>query len=192
MSRIVSDSVVDPNPKESDSFGLDPNPKKSSDSDTETVEIWKFIWKIEDQTLEKFFFSGVQVPEHIWKLLQSHWNCRIRFHCLIETTEAKCFRHSFMLQITFLRKKLWCWSFYKDSMVSLKPRKPLSQSHWNRPSRFHVLIETAESASAVSLKPRKSLPRSHWDRGSRLFQPFSRQIQSHMRNGFLMNQGPPP
>jgi hypothetical protein len=38
-------------------FWLDPNPKKSSDSDTDSdpdsVVAWKFVWKIEDQTLER-------------------------------------------------------------------------------------------------------------------------------------------
>jgi hypothetical protein len=38
-------------------FWLDPNPKKSSDSDTnsdpDTVVVWKFVWKIEDQALER-------------------------------------------------------------------------------------------------------------------------------------------
>jgi hypothetical protein len=32
-------------------FKLDPNPKKSSDSDPDTAVEWKFVWKIEDQTL---------------------------------------------------------------------------------------------------------------------------------------------
>jgi hypothetical protein len=48
------------------------------DSDPDTVEEWKILWKIADQTLERKkcilfywtnFFSDVpvQIPEHIWK-----------------------------------------------------------------------------------------------------------------------------
>jgi hypothetical protein len=58
--------------------------KKSWDSDTEsdpdTVEEWKILWKIAAQTLEseknyvfywKFFFSDIQGQEHIWKQLEA-------------------------------------------------------------------------------------------------------------------------
>jgi hypothetical protein len=59
-------------------FCLDPNPKKRSDSDSDTVVGWKFLWKIKNQTLEreksyvflfKILFSDVpvQVSEHIRK-----------------------------------------------------------------------------------------------------------------------------
>jgi hypothetical protein len=34
-------------------FWVDPNPKKSSDSDSDTVVGWKFLWKIKNQTLER-------------------------------------------------------------------------------------------------------------------------------------------
>jgi hypothetical protein len=57
----------------------------NSDTDPDTVVEWKILWKIADQTLERdknlvfllenFFFSVIQVPEHIWKQLEApFWN----------------------------------------------------------------------------------------------------------------------
>jgi hypothetical protein len=89
-------------------------------------------------------------------LPQPHWDCRI-LQTFLDI--VLCWKLPFCVKIMLLK-------FLKDSAVSLKPLKPLLQSHWSRRSRFHGLIETAESASAVSLTPRKQLPRSHWDRWS--------------------------
>jgi hypothetical protein len=85
-------------------------------------------------------------------LQRSHWNRRICFCSLIETAESasvvslrplnplpwchwnrgsKTFQPLFYAEnYRYLSdEKIWCWSFYKDSAVSLKPRNPL---HWNR------------------------------------------------------------
>jgi hypothetical protein len=51
----------------------------------------------------------------------------------------------------------------KDSVVSMRPRKLLPRSIWDRESRFRGLYETAEAASAVYKRTRKLLPRSIWD-----------------------------
>jgi hypothetical protein len=51
-----------------------------TDSDSDTVVGWTFLWKIKNQTLEReksyvflfdIFFSDVQVSEHIWKQLEA-------------------------------------------------------------------------------------------------------------------------
>jgi hypothetical protein len=74
----------------------------------------------------------------------------------------------------------------------------IAESASNCGSRFRVLNETAESASAVSLKPPNPLPQSHWNHRIRFRglietaeadyfkgkSRISRQIRSHMRNGF--------
>jgi hypothetical protein len=134
-----------------------------------------------------------------WKPLpRSHWNRWISFRSVNETAESafvvslrpqkpNFFRHSCVLKTTFLRK-ICCWSFSRDSVISKKPRKLLSRSHWNRESRFRGFNETTESASAVSLKPPNPLQGSHWNLGSRhhfkrIYQ-ISWQIWSRMENGF--------
>jgi hypothetical protein len=61
-------------------------------------------------------------------------------------TEAKLFRYSFVLKITFLRK-----NYVVEVFLSI-PRSPCS-----RQIRFYGLIKTAESASMVSLN-RRSRP----------------------------------
>jgi hypothetical protein len=39
------------------------------------------------------------------------------------------------LELPLWGEKIWCWSFYKDSAVSLKPRNPLPRSQWDPGSR---------------------------------------------------------
>jgi hypothetical protein len=67
---------------------MNPNPKKSSDtnSDADTVVECKILWKnhrwntyLKENKImffcKKFFFSYIQVPEHIWKQLEApFWN----------------------------------------------------------------------------------------------------------------------
>jgi hypothetical protein len=87
--------------------------EKSSDSDTDsdpdTVVEWKFVWKIEDQALEReksyvflleIFFFDVQVPEHIWKQLEGPFrkiwvqniSRRIRIRIRIRIRKKLCIR----------------------------------------------------------------------------------------------------
>jgi hypothetical protein len=87
----------------------------------------------------------------------------------------------------------------KDSAVSMRPRKLLLRSIWDRESRFRGIYETAEAASAVS----KRSPNPLWHRkfaekieiivGNvetpeaihfQQLSQFSQRIQSHIRNGF--------
>jgi hypothetical protein len=52
-----------------------------------------------------------------------------------------------------------------DSAVSMKLRKRIQQSQWDRGSGFSGVNETAEEDSAVSIRQQKRIQQSQWDRG---------------------------
>jgi hypothetical protein len=89
--------------------------------------------------------------------------CHKGFPGLIETAEAKLFKHRFMLKFTFLGEK-----YNVEVLIGF------SQYHWNSGICFCSLIEIAESASAVSM----------WLMISNDYLKISRRIRITNRNGF--------